>query len=104
MRTTKKEILAGIENIHTSKLIANNTVRIILQDGTETIRLHRTNIVTKKNGVYTLNSGGWRTLTTKDRINAFAPVRIYQKDFIWYIDGKEFFDGIQVNGAGQIIN
>ena len=104
MKTTKKEILAGMENIQSSKLIANNTVKVILRDGTQIIRLHRTNIVTIKNGVYTLNSGGWQTLTTKDRINTFAPVRIYQKDFVWYIDDIQFFDGIKINSNGDVLN
>ena len=101
MKTTKKEILAGMENIQASKLIANNTVKVILQDGTKIIRLHRTNIITIRDGVYTLNSGGRQTVTTRDRINTFAPVTIYQKDFVWYINGVQFFDGMQVNETGQ---
>jgi len=42
------------------------------------------------NGTIKLNSGGWRTVTTKLRMNQFARqygVRymVYQKDFDWFV-------------------
>jgi len=41
-------------------------------------------------------------VTTKDRINQYSPVRVYQRDFTWYvkINGKEyqFMDGMVVQG------
>jgi hypothetical protein len=52
-----------------------------------------------------LNSGGYRTHTTKARINEFLPsnIRVYQKKYNWYIikdnDDKnviEFTDGIEL--------
>jgi hypothetical protein len=45
-----------------------------------------------------LNSGGWRTSTTKDRINKYSPVKVYQRKYEWYLqDGTEFEDNILVN-------
>lgn len=39
------------------------------------------------NGAYRLNSGGYRTVTTKRRINQYLPFGWYlwQKDFVWYV-------------------
>lgn len=38
---------------------------------------HRTNVVTvREDGLYRLNSGGWRTATTRARIEEYAPVTI----------------------------
>jgi hypothetical protein len=85
-----------------SRKIGNNTYAEILHDDTVAIKLHSTYVVKiNPNGTYTLNSGGWQTVTTKDRINQYSPVRVYQRDFSWYvkINGKEypFMDGMVVS-------
>jgi site-specific DNA-adenine methylase len=86
-----------------SRKIGNNTYAEILHDDTVAIKLHNTYVVKiNSNGTYTLNSGGWQTVTTKDRINQYSPVRVYQRDFTWYvkINSKEypFIDGMVVGG------
>ena len=59
----------------------------------------------KENKTITIDSGGYRSVTTKGRINAILrgfniPAGVYQKDFKWYIDGEhagEYRDGIVFN-------
>lgn len=45
-----------------------------------------------------ITSAGWRTNTTKERLNGLPNVSIYQKKGIWYLNG-EMWDGnwIKVN-------
>ena len=38
----------------------------------------------------TIDSCGWFTPTTKERLNALEGVNIYQKNFIWYLNGSEW--------------
>jgi hypothetical protein len=106
MRTTKAEMLKGIENVESSKLVNRNTVKCKLTTGENIIILHKTIIVSEKDGKFTLNSGGWRTPTTKDRINMYVPksISIYQKNNLWYIGSYLFYDGIVVNWAGDILS
>ena len=88
MRETVTEIMQGVPVKGGTKprRVANNTVHYIRPDGCEVWRLHHTDIVTKRpDGLYVLNSGGWRTSTTKDRINAYAPVRLYQHKHEWFL-------------------
>jgi len=33
---------------------------------------------------------GWFTNTTKERLNALEGVSIYQKNFVWYLNNKEW--------------
>lgn len=76
-----------------NRKIGNNTWAYILPDNSVVIELHSTPVVTiHEDGTYTLRSGGWQTLTTKDRINQYSPVRVYQRNFEWFvkINGKEF--------------
>lgn len=58
----------------TARKVANNTFRYTTEDGCEVFRLHTTDVVTRlPDGRIKLDSGGWKSVTTKDRMNAFAP-------------------------------
>ena len=109
MKQTKKEMLYSIENeVAKSKLIGNNTVYIEYLDGRKAIRFHMTDIITENNGVITLNSGGWKSATTKDRLNypglliAKNWPYIWQKNHQWFIGDGIFYDGIQFKDGVQI--
>lgn len=57
------------------------------------VRYHATDVVTyHADGRVTLNSNGFRTATTKARINEFSPVRLYQAKGLWYVDGGAIFE------------
>ena len=63
-----------------------------------------TDVVTiKPDGKVVLNSNGWHTHTTKQRMNQYAGsgICVYQKDFEWFVtvNGKTFdyFDGIVID-------
>lgn len=73
-------------NRYDGRPIANNT-RLIQRDAdTVAYRLHNTDVVTKhRDGRVTLSSGGWRTVTTKDRLNSYAPVRVGSVKGVWYV-------------------
>ena len=70
------------------------------------VRLYNTTIVKVDNDTnsITLDTGGYNTKTTKDRMNLTSDTfnlgfRVYQKDFTWYVSykGKEMmFEGHDV--------
>lgn len=95
---TKTQLLQGVEGAVYSRKVARNTVLYRLADGTECVKYHDTVVVKKSpNGVITLDSGGFRTITTKERFFQFGNIAITQKAGIWYMrDGSAFYDGIQV--------
>jgi len=102
---TKKDLLSSVEDFKSAKFIDNNTLEIKYNNGTTSIRLHDTDIVTMKGKNFILNSGGWRTPTTKERINKFAPVRLYQNKGLWYLsEGQLFYDNCIVNSEGKLIS
>jgi hypothetical protein len=95
------------------KKLTHNTYLHETQDGVA-VQLHNTDIVKiHKDNTYTLNSGGWFTVTTKARINEFSPARLGQDKGIWYLYvgqgqgqgwSKEripFHDGMKINGDGK---
>lgn len=50
------------------------------------------NVIAKigdNDGLYITNAG-WQTNTTKERLNALPGVSIQQKNFVWYLNGKEW--------------
>jgi hypothetical protein len=92
------KMVKGI-SYRTQRKIGNNTYAYIEHDSSVSIQLHGTKVVViYPNGLYKLNSGGWQTSTTKDRINKYSPVKVYQKKHVWYLqDGTPFEDNILVN-------
>ena len=82
-----------------SRKVGNNTYAEIEYDQSVSIRLHGTSVVRfYPNGLVKLNSGGYHTHTTKKRINQYSPVRVYQKNFEWFLsDGTPFEDNILVS-------
>lgn len=54
------------------KKVENNTYLWTDDNGTEHLRLHKTDIISRtKDGKVTINDGGFRTVTTKARLNAY---------------------------------
>ena len=83
-----------------SRKIANNTYAEIEYDDSVSISLHGTTVVKFfSNGLVQLNSGGYRTHTTKERIIRYSPVGVYQKNWEWFLsDGTPFEDKMLVRG------
>ena len=106
--TTKKDSLASIKHdVMRSKKIGNNTFEVIYKDGKRAIRLHTTDIITFVGGRYVLNTNGWETVTTKDRINKYIPHGyVYQHNFIWYVRTEsegdiEYYDNMMFDQDGR---
>ena len=106
VRTTKKELMSGVDCVKgRDKLVGNNTLRFTAPDGAVCFKLYRTVVVTRRpDGRVTLNSGGWRTVTTKARMNEYArPYRVASDRGVWtvYGEGKSvpYFDGIALPDA-----
>lgn len=82
-----------------TKKLKNNTYLVRISPDSIGVQLHNTIVVTiHSDGTYTLNSGGWQTVTTKQRINEYCPVRVNQRKFQWYVGDEDipFKDGIRV--------
>jgi len=85
-----------------SKKLANNTYLHRRGDNIA-IQLHSTDIATfTPNGDIILNSGGWHTSTTKERINMAIGNRLSQVNGVWYIGDVRFADGIIIHANGKI--
>jgi hypothetical protein len=95
--------------------LGTNTTAHFLSSTRIGIRLHATDVViVNANGTYELNTGGYTTSVTLNRLNGFSPATVIQKDFTFYVlknpsggKGKDnltpFYDGIKVNVGGRVI-
>lgn len=72
-----------------SKPVDNNT-RVEKRDAdTYALRLHATDIATfHRDGRVTLNSGGWRTVTTTARLREYVTWRLRSERGVWYVDAE----------------
>jgi hypothetical protein len=101
------------------KKLAGNTYLYRIDRDRLGIRLHNTTIVEiHADGTFTLNSGGWLTAVTMDRISENSPARLTGRNAqrrrnsediegVWWLrfDGKvvPFFDGIRIDAYGWVI-
>lgn len=67
---------------------AYRDVSVEMDNGTIVHFYHQTPVVVKQNGKYKLNNGGYKTSTTKERINRYLPsgFKLIQRDFEWYLE------------------
>jgi hypothetical protein len=69
---------------------SNTEVRIIGDYEQTQLRLHG-NIIAYKDKVGTyINTCGYMTVTTKERLNGLNGVHIIQKDWVWYLNSDEW--------------
>ena len=57
------------------------------------LKLHGNNIAYRYNDperTLTIDSCGWLTPTTKERLNALPDVNIQQNNFVWFLNGEEW--------------
>jgi len=55
------------------------------------LKLHDNIIaVLHKDNTLLIQNCGWFTPTTKERLNALPNVHIQQKNYVWYLNGKEW--------------
>lgn len=89
-----------------SRKVGNNTYMERLDDGSIGVRLHQTHVVVAHpDGRIILDSGGWNTPTTRDRITTWSPVRVSQRKGVAYLDdGTRFYDGMVVDDDGAVID
>lgn len=77
--------------VNLQRKLANNTY--LVECGTDEhgqpvygIKLYNTVVVEHHHdGTVRLFSGGYRTKTTKDRMNLFSPMRVWQRNFKWVV-------------------
>jgi hypothetical protein len=103
MRESLAQIMEGVAH-DKAKFVANNTVEYFI-NGERRIRLHHTDILIFQDKFIRLSSGGWKTNTTKDRLNHFLPIsfKVYSEEGFWYVSpdnsGRKiaFSDGMIIN-------
>lgn len=93
-------------NGRASRHVAHKTYLIARDNGDIALRYWDTDVVTfHSDNTATLNTGGFATMFTKERINEYAGTRIGADKRVWWLDGAPFFDGARVNLAtGRVIN
>lgn len=87
-----------------SKVIGNNTELVRRPNGDIVVELHGHGVVKyRQDGRVQVSSAGYKTTTTKDRINRYTPssFKVVQRQGRWYAKGRgpektEFRDGMEV--------
>ena len=85
--------------------VGKHKTKVFEDDGDLVCKYHNTEVCRLGWGRLVLRSGGYRTSTTKVRINQFCnehnlPYKVYQRSGVWYLDTPSgdllFQDGIEL--------
>lgn len=69
--------------------LENNTYLRELGDNIFAIRLHATDIVTyHPDGTVVIDSGGWHSMTTADRVTRYSPINMFRRQYKMYVNVK----------------
>lgn len=110
-RRNKGEMVATVTRAHgvapaVAKLVARNTLDYTTPDGVRRVRYHDTDVVTvAPDGTVKLDTGGYNTLTTRDRINGYGghDVCVYSnKGTIFARRGHGWSDGVPFRDTATI--
>lgn len=86
MRQITQEACNAFENGQNYK--KSNTKVYVLDDVHREMILHGNLIAfSNSNGIF-ISNAGYKTNTTKERLNGLTGVHIQQKDFVWYLNGE----------------
>jgi hypothetical protein len=80
--------------------IARNTWLEVTSSGEIVLILHRTAILTfRRSGAVVYRTGGWQTITTKERLNRFGPLYVYSQRKQWRVRLRDSIIGIVADDA-----
>ena len=100
-----KELMKKARN--GQRKLTGNTYLFLMPDNLSYgICYHRTTIIViHPNNRYTLNSGGWRTVTTKQRMNNLAGAHVFQHDWQWFYGDKNtpYSDHCTIDESGKLV-
>lgn len=94
MRKITEDAIRAFNNNEDFKR-ANTEVWNDKEVGVTYLVLHGNTIAKKTHGgKLFISTCGWETSTTKDRLNGLPGVSIHQKNYQWYLNGKEWNGGL----------
>ena len=82
-----------IEHFYNAKKFNKANMQIEVLPNVTIMKLHGNCIAYLYNDpqrTLSITNCNWQTKLTKERLNALEGVSIYQKNFVWYLNGKEW--------------
>ena len=68
-----------------------SNMAVVNDSGVYKLKLHNNTIASiDEFNMLSISNAGWRSNTTKERLNGLPNVRINQKNWNWYLNGQEW--------------
>lgn len=87
MRTITFESIQAFNN---SEKFKKSNMKVEVNDKGTFMYLHNNLIAKRVHNRLFITNAGWQSNTTKERLNGLDGVSICQKNFVWYLNGKEW--------------
>lgn len=81
----------AVNSFMSKKPFSKSNTTVTVNNNIAVLKLHGNSIAwLDENNEISITNAGWQSNTTKERLNAIQGVRIIQKNFVWYLNGKEW--------------
>lgn len=81
----------SVDKFLNRKPFSKGNMKVEQAGNTFRLKLHNNTIATiDELGMLSISNAGWRSNTTKERLNGLPNVRINQKNWNWYLNGQEW--------------
>ena len=79
-----------------------DNTKVVISEGIVALELYSNRIAYKHEGLnhFCITDAGWKTNTTKERLNALPGVSINQKKGEWYLNGDKWAGEARIIGLG----
>ena len=88
MRKITKE---AVDKFLSKTPFRKSNMAVVEDSGVYKLKLHNNTIASiDEFNMLSISNAGWRSNTTKERLNGLPNVRINQKNWNWYLNGQEW--------------
>jgi hypothetical protein len=89
----RKITIQSIEAFNNATPFKKQNMQVAVYPNVTVLLLHDNEIAYRYNDpekTLSIRNCGWQSATTKERLNGLDGVNIVQKNFVWYLNGKEW--------------
>lgn len=81
----------SVEAFNNREFFKKANMEVVVEAYHTELKLHGNTIATKNlDGKIDITNAGWKSQTTKERLNGIDGVHIQQKKGVWYLNGEEW--------------
>tara|TARA_R100001440_G_scaffold39562_2_gene59060 strand:- start:14007 stop:14303 length:297 start_codon:yes stop_codon:yes gene_type:complete len=93
----RKITIESVNAFMNARKFKKSNMEVVVLPNVTMLKLFGNNIAYRYNNperTLSITTSGWKSVTTKERLNGIPGVNINQKNWVWYLNGEEWDGGL----------